>query len=103
MGWMSWTRFFCELDCIKYPNACINEQLYMQMADRLGLCIETKIWGSKILAEDGYRDVGYKFVHIDDCWLEYDRSVDGKLVANRTRFASGMDGLAKYVYWQNKN
>ncbi|VDM82284.1 unnamed protein product [Strongylus vulgaris] len=36
MGWMSWTAFKCEMNCTAYPNACINEQLYQQMADRLG-------------------------------------------------------------------
>lgn len=36
MGWMSWTAFYCEVDCVKHPNACINEMLYMQMASALG-------------------------------------------------------------------
>ena len=36
MGWMSWTAFYCEMDCARHPNSCINEQLYMQMADRMG-------------------------------------------------------------------
>ena len=36
MGWMSWTAFYCEMDCVKHPTACINEQLYKDMADRLG-------------------------------------------------------------------
>ena len=37
MGWMSWTAFYCEMDCVKHPTACINEQLYKDMADRLGI------------------------------------------------------------------
>jgi len=28
MGWMSWTIFYCEINCFKYPTGCINEQLY---------------------------------------------------------------------------
>lgn len=51
MGWMSWTKFYCEIDCERHPYACINEQLYKDMADRM--------------AEDGYVDVGYEYVHID--------------------------------------
>ena len=24
MGWMAWTRFMCEIDCIKHPRDCIR-------------------------------------------------------------------------------
>ena len=51
----------------------------------------------KILVADGYLAAGYNFVNIDDCWPEFQRSSDGKLVANRTRFPSGIAALAKYV------
>ena len=36
MGWMSWTKFYCQIDCVKYVNACINADLYMSQADRMG-------------------------------------------------------------------
>ncbi|VDK75092.1 unnamed protein product [Cylicostephanus goldi] len=36
MGWMSWATFFCQTDCEKYPDDCISEKLYRDMADRLG-------------------------------------------------------------------
>lgn len=45
MGWMSWTRFLCEINCQSFPNACINERLYQEQADRL--------------VQDGYLGVGY--------------------------------------------
>jgi len=35
MGWLSWERFACNIDCDNYPNECINERLYKDMADRL--------------------------------------------------------------------
>ena len=28
MGWMSWAKFYCEIDCQRHPFSCINEQLY---------------------------------------------------------------------------
>jgi len=28
MGWMSWTKFYCEIDCAHHPFSCINERLY---------------------------------------------------------------------------
>ncbi|KAL6725739.1 hypothetical protein Aduo_007772 [Ancylostoma duodenale] len=83
MGWMSWATFFCEIDCDKYPNHCINEKLYQDMADRL--------------VSDGFLEAGYNRVHIDDCWMEKSRE-HGRLVADRKRFPSGMKNLAKYMH-----
>nr|AVA09680.1 putative effector protein [Heterodera avenae] len=84
MGWMSWTKFYCETNCAKHPFSCINQQLYMDMADRL--------------AVDGYREAGYEYVHIDDCWMERSRDTQGKLVANLTRFPSGIRKLSEYMH-----
>lgn len=28
MGWMAWTRFMCEIDCIKHPRDCIRCAIY---------------------------------------------------------------------------
>ncbi|CAI4222831.1 unnamed protein product [Auanema sp. JU1783] len=84
MGWMSWTAFYCEMDCKKHPDACINEKLYMQMADRM--------------VADGFRDAGYKGVHVDDCWMGRERDANGRLVSDPERFPSGMKNLAKYMH-----
>jgi len=84
MGWMSWTKFFCQIDCVKYNGSCINEDLYKTMGDHL--------------VSDGYYDLGYKTIHIDDCWLEMNRSADGKLVPDQQRFPHGIDGLASYLH-----
>lgn len=85
MGWMSWTAFYCEMDCVKHPHGCINEQLYMDMADRM--------------AADGYRDAGYLGVHIDDCWMGRERDkMSGRLIPDPQRFPGGMRKLAKYMH-----
>lgn len=55
----------------------------MQMADRM--------------VSDGYKDLGYEYVNIDDCWLARERDDQGRLQADPDRFPSGMSGLAKYV------
>jgi len=84
MGWLSWERFRCNVDCDSYPDSCISEQLYMDMADEL--------------VEGGYADLGYVFVNVDDCWAEKERdNVTNQMVADRQRFPSGIDGLAAYV------
>lgn len=75
MGWLSWTRFLCQVDCVRHPLSCISEQLYMDMADRM--------------VSDGYLDAGYNLVNIDDCWPAMERDSKGQLVANSTRFPHG--------------
>lgn len=73
MGWNSWNTFGDK----------INEQLIKEMADRI--------------VEDGYRDLGYEYVIIDDCWSLRER-VDGKLVADPALFPNGMKALADYIH-----
>ncbi|XP_018495227.1 alpha-N-acetylgalactosaminidase [Galendromus occidentalis] len=84
MGWISWERFRCEIDCDQYPNDCISENLYKRIADEL--------------VDGGYRDVGYVHVNIDDCWALKERDSNGRMVADPKRFPSGMKGLAKYMH-----
>lgn len=55
----------------------------MQMADRM--------------AADGYKDAGYEYVNVDDCWMAKERGHDGKLQADPKRFPSGMKALGDYV------
>ncbi|VDK55878.1 unnamed protein product [Anisakis simplex] len=81
---MSWAKFYCQMDCVRYPYSCISEHLYMDMADRL--------------YEDGYAQAGYRSVHIDDCWMENERDSEGRLIADRKRFASGIAALADYMH-----
>ncbi|KAI6242271.1 Alpha-galactosidase [Aphelenchoides fujianensis] len=89
MGWMSWTRYYCEIDCDNHPFSCINENLYEAQADAL--------------VRYGYRDVGYRNVHVDDCWPEWKRGPDSQLVANKTRFPSGIAALAEYMHVRGLN
>eukprot|EP00940_MAST-03C_sp_MAST-3C-sp2_P001094 g1094.t1 len=87
MGWMTWERFRCETDCA-HRGDCVNETLVMDHADILGL--------------PEWRDLGYEYVNIDDCWPEMERDVaTERLVANKARFPSGMKALAKYVHAKN--
>lgn len=61
-----------------------SEKLFRRAADRL--------------VSDGYKDAGYEYVIIDDCWMEHKRDPQtGRLVADRKRFPSGIKALADYV------
>lgn len=71
MGWISWARFTCNIDCHNYADDCISEKLYKDMADRM--------------AADGYAALGYKYVNIDDCWaLKVPRTTLTQPVCYRT-------------------
>lgn len=49
------------------------------------------------MVANGYRDAGYVYVCIDDCWLADDRDSQGRLQPDPKRFPSGMKALADYV------
>ncbi|XP_053399399.1 alpha-galactosidase A-like isoform X2 [Mercenaria mercenaria] len=84
MGWLSWIRFGCNIDCVSDPDFCISEKLIMQMADHM--------------AKDGYKDAGYEYVCIDDCWLATERDKNRRLQPDPKRFPRGMKFLADYVH-----
>ena len=74
MGFNTWNTFG--------PN--ITEQMVMEMAD--------------VMVEKGYRDAGYKYVVIDDCWSLTERDDKGNLVADPEKFPHGMKYLSNYIH-----
>ncbi|RXG73717.1 hypothetical protein Avbf_00113 [Armadillidium vulgare] len=62
MGWLAWERFRCNTDCQNDPDNCISEDLFKTMAD--------------IIATEGYAQIGYDTVIMDDCWLSHERDAD---------------------------
>lgn len=85
MGWMSWMRYACNIDCANYPGECIDQNLYKTMIDHI--------------AKDGYLELGYNTVNIDDCWEEMERDPKTKrLVPDRKRFPDGVAKLANYAH-----
>ncbi|TRY68866.1 hypothetical protein TCAL_05076 [Tigriopus californicus] len=84
MGWMSWERFRCNTDCKNDPLNCISENLFKTMADEMVL--------------KGFKDAGYEYIIIDDCWLDHQRDENGKLTPDPERFPSGIKALADYVH-----
>jgi alpha-N-acetylgalactosaminidase len=84
MGWLSWERFGCNTNCVDFPDNCISETLYMTMAD--------------LIVEFGLKDVGYRYVNIDDCWSLKERRDDGTVIADPERFSSGMKALSEYIH-----
>ena len=85
MGFMSWERFRCDVDCAKVgAENCISEKLYKAQADAL--------------IAKGLAEVGYTQVSIDDCWSKGRDGNTKELLADPDRFPSGMKSLGDYLH-----
>jgi alpha-galactosidase len=74
MGWNSWNTFHCD----------ISEQLVKDVVDAF--------------IKDGYKEAGYEYVNIDDCWMAMERDSLGNLVADPEKFPNGIKAVADYVH-----
>ena len=50
------------------------------------------------MVSEGFTAAGYEFVSVDSCWAELERDVHGHVIANRTRFPSGMAALSDHIH-----
>jgi alpha-galactosidase len=74
MGWNSWNTFTWD----------INETLIRAVADAF--------------VSEGYKDAGYEYVVIDDCWSLKERDKNGRLVPDPDKFPSGMKALGDAIH-----
>lgn len=74
LGWNSWNTFTWD----------INEQLIKDVAD--------------VFVKEGYKDAGYEYIVIDDCWSLKQRDENGNLVPDPEKFPNGMKALADYIH-----
>ncbi len=74
MGWNTWNTF----------GEKPNEKLVLETVDAL--------------VSLGYKDAGYEYVIIDDCWSLKERDENGKLVADPEKFPHGMKYIADYIH-----
>ena len=74
MGWNSWNTF----------GKNINEKLILEVADTL--------------VNEGYKDLGYEYVSIDDCWSLKERDENGRLVPDPEKFPHGMKFISDYIH-----
>lgn len=73
MGWASWNHYFCDY----------NAQTIRDQADAL--------------VSSGMRDLGYKYVLIQEC-IAPTRDASGNLVVDAKRFPNGMKALVDYIH-----
>ncbi|WP_027125924.1 glycoside hydrolase family 27 protein [Gelidibacter mesophilus] len=74
MGWNSWNSFQCD---------GVNETVIKEMADAM--------------AEKGFKEVGYEYIVIDDCW-QIGRDENGYIIVDKKKFPSGIKSLVDYVH-----
>ena len=74
MGWNSWNKFGCD----------INETVIKQAADQI--------------ISLGFKDLGYEYVNIDDCWNLENRTADGHQQVDKVRFPNGMKAVGDYIH-----
>ncbi|KRX61324.1 Alpha-N-acetylgalactosaminidase, partial [Trichinella sp. T9] len=84
MGWISWLQFGCQIDCSKGLKNCFSEQAILDIAEHL--------------VADGYRDAGYIYMNLDDCWSSHRRDQNGRLMADPIRFPHGIKWLGQELH-----
>ena len=50
------------------------------------------------MVEEGMLAKGYRYLHVDDCWVGGRNATTGELYPDPTRFPHGMASLASYVH-----
>jgi len=74
MGWNSWNGYGCTVDAGAVEQA------------------------ADAMVDSGMRDAGYRYVVVDDCWFDPQRTASGALQADPARFPHGMKAVADYVH-----
>ncbi|KAI6146879.1 glycoside hydrolase family 27 protein [Pisolithus tinctorius] len=74
MGFNTWNAYQCN----------ISEDIVIQNAN--------------LMISLGLADAGYNYVNIDDCYAAKQRNSDGDIVANQTKFPSGMKTLTDNIH-----
>lgn len=65
-------------------------------------CDENEVKGVAIaLQQSGLQDIGFKHVALDDCWGFPNRTADGHLQADPSRFPKGIKELADWLHARN--
>ena len=49
------------------------------------------------MVANGYKDAGYEYITLDDCWSAHERDDQGRLTVDPSRYPHGMKNLVDYV------
>ena len=85
MGWSGYNAFMQNSGHCDVAGASgYNETTFLETAD--------------ILIKTGLAKLGYVYINADDCWIAQNRTKDGKLAADPSRFPHGMKYLADALH-----
>ncbi|KAK3074483.1 hypothetical protein LTR53_003032 [Teratosphaeriaceae sp. CCFEE 6253] len=76
LGWNSWNAYYCDVDQSKILLA------------------------ANAMVDLGFKDAGYEYVVVDDCWSEMDGrdATTHELLPNTTKFPDGMIGTGDQIH-----
>lgn len=77
MGWNSWNQYGCD----------INETVFLQVAN--------------LMSSMGFKDAGYEYVNIDDCWSDQTKRRDNtthQIIPDAVKFPNGISHTADQVH-----
>lgn len=102
MGWMPFERFRCVTDCSRFPKDCIRlyDIVCLVTLFLFHLFVSERLMRrtANLLVSEGYAAAGYRYLIIDDCWMEASRDkATHELLPSEDRFPSGMRDLGNYV------
>ncbi len=74
MGFNTWNKFGCQID-------------------------ESLVHGvAQAMLDTGLAARGYRYINLDDCWMEQNRTADGRLVEDAAKFPSGLKALGDALH-----
>eukprot|EP00750_Incisomonas_marina_P002005 INCI11891.1.p1 GENE.INCI11891.1~~INCI11891.1.p1 ORF type:complete len:471 (+),score=65.96 INCI11891.1:69-1481(+) len=82
-------------------NAFMQNSGHCDQAGAYGYNETTFLESMDAMVHSGLRDAGYVYVNADDCWIAENRTSDGKLAADPSRFPHGMAWLADCAHEQD--
>jgi alpha-galactosidase len=77
MGFNDWNAYRCD----------VSESLIKQTA--------------RAMLRNGMAAAGYRYLNIDDCWMQHRRGSNGYLLADRSKFPDGIRALATWLHRRN--
>eukprot|EP00041_Stephanoeca_diplocostata_P036904 m.1367644 g.1367644 ORF g.1367644 m.1367644 type:complete len:462 (+) comp24953_c0_seq15:96-1481(+) len=85
MGWSGYNAFMQHSGhCDAAGSSGYNETTFVQTMDAL--------------KQFGLADLGYVYLNADDCWIAENRTADGKLTSDTSRFPHGMAWLIEQAH-----
>lgn len=92
LGWNSWVRRISLLPTVPAFNRYQNQGGCNAATGQVALNT------AKAFIDLGLKDLGYRYVNIDDCWSLKSRNSSGQLVPDPAKFPQGMKAVSDQIH-----